>query len=421
MWCRKQKYKHELDLMLKVKNQQRALSRSMLSHEVADENMRVSQALVEEKTDAEARKAYELNSLRVTIANQEARQGHLKYTMEAEKRMDEERLRQARMSLEREREIHAQQKLQEAATCQMVKENQSRILAERQATQKAEDQRYAQTELERLDTMLLKNREFMDGIRHRLDKYEECQKVTEAVHNEFVRGRRRTDYVLAQKPYEDRLKAELEQERQQLQDIRQRRTDLSRKLLRQIEEGALEKNQRLFNELQEEHRLLCQELERFDVKEKQRKTVQCQQLRQMLETLQQQIRYRRESLREQDRMSGPEVGLNNPRDPADSNLFVPGRTIQFVPGYANQYDKLLMNAYQDKVVELDSRNLEQTLTKNELTKENQLRNQSGTYGTRRRTVDQLTGVQKAQHMSEYDFIRNRHKNGVFNIITNDRL
>jgi len=407
-------------LLLKVKNQQRALSRSMLNQDVEEENMRVSQAILEEKTDAEARKAYELNSLRVSIANQEAKQGQINHTMKIEKMQDETRLRQARMSLDREREINAQQRLQDAATCQMVKENQSRIFAERQVTQKAEDQRYAQTELERLDIMLLKNKEFMEGIRHRLDKYDECKKVTEAVHNDFIRGRKRTDFFLAQKPYEERLKAELERERQQLQDIRQQRTDLSQKLLRQIEEGTLDKNQRLFNDLQEEHRLLCQELERFDVREKQRKTVQCQQLKQMLETLQQQIRYRRESLKEQDRMSASEVHLNNPRDPVDSKMYAPGRTVQFVPGFANQYDKLLMNAYQDKLVEADSRNLEQTLTRNELAKENQNRQPSGTYGSRRRTVDYLSGTQKAEKISEYEFIRNRHRNGVFNIITNDR-
>lgn len=394
----------------------------MVAHDVEDELMRVSQALVDEQVDEEARKAYEMKSLQMSLANEEMRKSVMKCTVDGEKIQDEQRLRVARMSLDREKELRERQRLQEAVSCQMVKDQQRKMMVDRQAFESKEDQRLARSELDRLDTMLTKNKEFMDGIRHKLDKYEGCQRVTEGVHNDYMQGRRRTDYWLAHKPYEDRLKAELQKERTQLQDIKEQRSSLSKALLRQIEEHHLDKNQRLFNELNEEHRLLTQELERFDVKEKQKKMVLWQQLKSMLETLQVQIRHRRQSLSEHDLMSNPEVGLNNPRDPADAKMFAPGRTVQFVPGYANQYDKLLMNAYQDKVVEDDSKNLESTIQKIDLAKENVQMKQSGVgqFHTRRKTVDTTSGIEKAQTISEYQFIRNRHKNGVFNIITNNR-
>lgn len=420
MWERKQKYKHELDLLVRVKNQQQRITQSMVARELEEESMRVSQALAEERTDADARKTYEIKSFGVTMANQEAKMDRQMRSAQEEKQRDEERLMAAKASLEREREMREHQRIQEALTTQMVKENQNKLLAEREAQQKRENKHFAQTELDRLDTMLRKNKEFMDGIRHRLDKYDGCLRATEAVHNDFLEGRRRTDFFLAHKPYEDRLKAELEKERAQLQEMQQRRTDLSRTLLRQIEENNLEKNQRLYSELQEEHRLLTQELERYDVKERQRKTILCNQLRQMMDTLQVQIKWRRDALKEQDRMTNSEVCLNNPKDLADPKLFVPGRTVQFVPGFAPQHDKQLMQAYQDKVVEADSRQLELTIAANEAIKENIMTQQSCLTKTRRRTLDQVSGIQKAQMMTEYEFIRNRHKNGVFNIITNNR-
>lgn len=352
------------------------------------------------------------------MAYQENNRRRLQTEIEEEKTQDQARVKAARASLQRENDAKLKAKLEESVECQAAKEQREKALALQQAEEKRVDAYYARAELDKIDTMLQKNGEFMENIRHRLDKYGQCLSITEGVHNEAVNQKNRTDYLLVHKPYDDRLKAELMKERQQLEDMRQKQSNLSACLLKQIEQSNLEKNQRLYNEIQEEHRLLTQELQQYDVKQRQKKTLMCEQMKQTLETLQKQIERRQQAMKETENMTPTEIQINNPKDP-EGRHYLPVKTLQSVPGFANQYDKMLMNAYMDKVVDLDSKNLQNSLAMTTLANNTMVNNSIRM--DRRRTLDNIgRDSDKLPPISEYEFIRNRHKKGAFNIITNNR-
>lgn len=383
-----------------------------------DDLLHLSQALDDQRNNDRQMRGFERRSLATSMAYKEDMRRRMKTEIEEEKTQDQVRVKAACDSLQRENEARLKARQEESIECQMAKEQREKLQALQQAEEKRADAYYARAELDKIDTMLQKNSEFMESIRHRLDKYGTCQSITEGVHNEALNHKNRTDYLLVHKPYDDRLKAELLKERQQLEDVRQKRSNLSACLLRQIEQGNLEKNQKLYNEIQEEHRLLTQELQQYDVKQRQKKTLLCEQMKQTLETLQKQIERRQQAMKETENMSPAEVQINNPKDP-ENRGYQPVKTLQAVPGFANQYDKMLMNAYLDKVVDLDSKNLQNSLAMTTLAN-NTILNKS-TRMDRRSTLDNIGREgDRLPPISEYEFIRNRHKKGVFNIITNNR-
>ena len=278
----------------------------------------------------------------------------------------------------------------------------------RKIDERKNDKLYTQSEYRLIETMLKKNEQFQDAIRHRLDKYEPCKKITENFNKESLETKKTTDYLLATKPYEDRLERELLEERKQLQEIQSRKVNLSHDLLKQIEKANLDKNMRLYKEMEEEHQIISKNIERLDKLEQERKMKVCNQIQATMDTLRDQITSRKEEIKNKTLMKKTEEGLNNPHE---EEGYFPEKTVQYVPGYADQYDKALMEAYQNK-------NQSQDL-KGDLFQPKSRVSFCAEIASRKRSLN--IGKTSQPVSSQYEMIRNIGRNGVFNIITNSRF
>ena len=414
---RKQDYRRELDLIIKLKNKIRESEESQKMFDLRRQTGHVGDVLEEQKKDEKMRKEFDLMALETSVANSVLKRQIQQTKMKADKKEDLEELRQSQVIQEFEKEMHKKNKCEERKAIEKQRHTRLKNFVENKAKEKMTEKMFLNSELKIIDGILEKDQQFMNGVRHRLDKYEDCRQMTEKVQKDFMHLRRRTDFLLADKPYADRLQGELLREKKQTEEIKTCKNDLGISLSKEIEKRQYEKTVRFYEDVKEEHSLLVNSVAKMDAREKQKKEKLCREMKETLETLQNQIEKGKEMIAERHSMNKCETDMNNPV--GSKWGYMPELTVQFVPGFANQFDKKLMNAYQDRMGKVDTGNLESTLNMSNAAKENNRMERSMLGNERKNPVD--FGIKRCLNLaSEYDYIRNKHRNGVFNIITNNR-
>ena len=408
------KYKDELNLIISLKDKQKLVLKEALKKEGQRIAESLEKAKEEEERGRQAMKDFELRSLQVSIDQHCMRRGSLGVQLQAQKAKELDDCFRTMQMLEQELAAKKTQKLSDCLkNSQFLQEVKVKKQHER-LQERRQDREFAESEAQRIDSIVQKNQQFREEIADRLRKYEPCLKATSEHQQQFDFKRQKVDSVI-DRLCKDRLEKELLQDKHQTEQRRTQKSQLNSALLSQIENAHLQKQVKLQQEVQEEHDLMIAEKERLDDKARQRQEQLCQMMREVLDILKGQIEHRHTVC--------DGVGGRNRRE-RSSRLKTEGcchglydeGALKEVPGFAPQYDRHLMVAYQNNATEAQKQHLEELLKSTPNDKENAF----GHLGTKQRGPSKgASNLPVPQKFSnEYELIRLKGKQGFFNIITN---
>ena len=411
---KKNQYKEELDLIIKLKNRQKEIQTISKKSEIELLNEKVKNALEVQSKFDKTLKEYERTSLETSFVDLRDRRQSLNARDSEMKIREREELGKTQAQMSEEKRKKNIDKVRNMIDNNHTLNEHSQFLQRKKLEEKKQEKLYSESEMQMIEKMLQKNEEFRDAIRNRLNKYQACQRVTQTVVNDYMSKKRMEDNTI-NKNYQDRLESELLKEKQHLEDIKSRKGDLNQCLLKQIQENAIERETKLFNDIQAEHKQMIEQEDKLDAKARYRKNHLCEMMKETLMTLKRQIENRKSALMEKYNMTKNEIDLNNPKASENDNRYLTEKTLQFVPGYAHQYDKTLMDAYQEKAIDCEKQNIESVLKQCMGSKENDCLKTNMIKIIKKKSAKNSL-PQLKNFKNEYEFIRNRGKNGMVNII-----
>lgn len=418
---KKQNFREGLDLAIKIKFQENNQNMINKYETLKTTSQEVEEARQAEIKDSNIRRRFEASFLETSML-ESLQQKRKTREQELKEQEEMQNIYKEYQKLDEKEKIQAinGKRLQSALNKKIV-ENLKQKYQEKKEEEKNANKEFIQSEWKIIDHMIKKNEEFIEGIRQRTEKNQECKRMTVKMQNDFFLKKKQDDYFLVEKPVDDRLQSELIREKDQLEEMKQKKCELSHFILRQIQQSNLDKNVSLYKNMEEEHAIITKEMERLDEVEKIKKNKIRTQLQETMNTLKTQISLRQEALKEKNTMNSTEVWQNNPKaDFPNQQSYIPEKTLQYIPGYAYQHDKHLMNKHADQVGERNKIYMMNIQTGIDRLKENNEdfnKPKSSIFEGRRKTQDYRIN-KMTEPLKEYDFIRNRQKNGVFNIITN---
>lgn len=420
---RRRKYKEELDLLVRLKNQGKENSQSghnkRLSNTAFDECTK--QELQEESFLKQLQRQHFLESL-----EQQEQQKRKRAELEAKERREQQKHLEENQSQliseQRNRLLNRQSQVQQ---CREHYNKQMERKRQEQEEQNMLSKKYFEKEREMLTKMEVENYQFLDHIRHKKQRYEGVFDCYANLNEEERRKKEQLEGLFVDRGFREIERNALEKAALENEKKKGLRKEVNETLKGQIEHNKLRKETMELEDLRKESEFLRRELEAVRGMEEKKKLARQAAVKEMIVALDKQIADRQEQIVRSNVLTPVEEGLNCYEVRPDGLVVCPEKTVESIPGFVAQEDRRRMLKIQDQSSKMTEQQMHNEMilratSQNRLTPKN----------TRRAAVlreisqQQLRAAASTTVMhpknpeSEYQLIRwrNNHKN--FDIISN---
>jgi hypothetical protein len=420
----RQKYKEELDMIIQLKQSQIQMTKDS-KHKEADFIAKSVQNCQELE---EQHKKYKRDRERKLITESQLgsnlRKEELVRNKNEEEMNERENLRES-MNLHTMLMNEKKQKHQQEIESFKNHYNETRI---RKNDEKEEERRrnkhYYEEEQKNLEKMERDNFEFIQNIRNRLSKNKDVLDFYERLHAN-VTERNRTEYQRTiEKPILEHMQKELEKERLDLLSRKQMKNENTNFIQDQIEKNTQKKEMLMYEQAKIDYEMLVEDLERQDQMDHETKIAKKQKLLEILNTLKSQIEHKSSDNAKINNMNMHESRINDIIQNNESGLVDPGQIGCSIPGFVMPHERKRQLSVMDQSMKLNNHfltnaiNLKQTETFKNSSMSRRMTFQPNI--TKSHLFNKENhNKQPNDSSSDYQFISYRHKNGAYNIISND--
>jgi len=418
----RQQYKEELEMLIKLKQTELQKTKGSRNQE-ADQ---IAQSVLRCREVEEQHMRYKRERERMFM--QESQVTNLRRKEEIAKiKADEDlqALEHMRESLDIEAMNQRAKKEKHQKEIEQFKNHYHQTI-QRKNDEKEEERRmnklYYEAEKKNLEKLERENREFHSNIAKRLDKNKDVLDFYERMHAALSDYKRSEYHRTVEKPVLECLQKELEKEKQDLLAHRQLKDENNHFILEQIENNARKREMLQYEQVKMDYERLVEDLERQDNLDKEAKLAKKQKLMEVLNSLKYQIEQKESGMTRTNCMNVHESKINDSQRNSDG-ITEPKEVGVSLPGFAMPHERKRQLSVMEQSIKLNNKFLANAMTmSNDNVKSHSMSrrpifhpdvSKSHLFNQENRSM------QPSDFTNDYDYIRYRHKNATFNIISNN--
>ena len=422
---RKRQYKEELDklVMLKqLKQRQRQETEKHFDNELRHQNNLYNE--MEQMKEANIRKIRHDNLIEGTRQREEQKLKYQQHVLQENQRHND--------MMKQTKELHLQQLRRE----EDMKRSQAMELRkdyynyfdkqnERKRREVEQDKQFCANEQMMLQKLEQQNKDFFEKIKEVDRKNMQTVEMYNRLYKDNEEKQRAMDYYTVERPYLNRLKAELEKERAELERRRRMKRDTNSFLLKQIENNELKNKALKLEEQRLEYLMLKKKLESEDMKDKAFQESYKRKIDENLNVLRAQIDENRKNLLLEDCLNVNEAQINNVATGKIDYTGLNSDTLGGVPGLGFEFERKKQLGVVNDNIKVDDKNIDKLIDERKNNKETidkiatqRLAENDFIKNSSNILNKENKALQKLNFTNEYDFIKFKNTHKPYNIISN---
>ena len=422
---RKRQYKEELDklVMLKqLKQRQRAETDKNFELGLKQQNNLYDE--MEQRKEANIRRLRHDHLIEGTRQREEQKYKYQQNLLEEQQRHNEmmkQSQEQHLQQLRREDELKRSQAMELRKDYYNYFDKQN----ERKQREIEQDKQFSANEQVMLKRLEQQNKDFFEKIRNVDRKNQQTVDLYDRLYKDNAEKQRAMDYYTVERPYLNRLKAELDKERAELERRRRMKKDTNNFLLKQIENNENKSKALKLEEQRLEYLTLKKKLESEDMKDKAFQANYKQKIDENLRVLKMQIDENRKNLLLEDCLNVNEAQINHVATAKIDYTGLNSDTLGGVPGLGFEFERKKQLGVVNDNIKTDDKNIDKLIEERRhnrevndkistqrLAENDFIKNSSNILNKENKAL------QKLNFTNEYDFIKFKNTHKPYNIISN---
>ena len=408
---RRKKYKEELDKLIQLKEQNKEnLRKANAQNNVLNSIKQCEQI---EKDECAMLRKLQKQSLDKSVHDKIARQQEISKINESEKEWFKKQQQESLMLHQHALEQKRAQRLQIVEDC---KNNYKEYLCRKQEEakmQEKQDIEYFHKECEMRKKLEKDSKDFLERIRAEKTRYKEVVGCFKNLEQEQRNKLSNIDEKFVKKGFMEKEARFLEKESQELERQRNCRNEISSTLNQQIEHNKLKKERLRLENLRIENELLTKELTLQQTRENKYKEQRRNIVKEMMHSLEEQLKSREKGLFGSNHLTQTEEEYNYHEKTHEGVINVPEKTVDAIPGFCVQKDRLKMNAIIERNSKMTNSNISRVM--NDSSADHRTNK-----NTSRPQYISSSNILKgpSQFVNEYEYLKYKKSHANFNIISN---
>lgn len=422
---RKRQYREELDklVMLKqLKQKQRAETDKNFELGLRQQNNLYDE--MEQRKEANIRRLRHDHLIEGTRQREEQKYKYQQNILE-EQQKHNEMMKQSKeqhlQQLRREDELRRSQAMELRKDYYNYFDKQN----ERKQRELEQDKQFSANEQVMLKRLEQQNKDFFEKIRTVDRKNQQTVDLYNRLYKDNAEKQRAMDYYTVERPYLNRLKAELDKERAELEKRRRMKKDTNSFLLKQIENNENKSKALKLEEQRLEYLTLKKKLESEDMKDKAFQENYKQKIDENLRVLKMQIEENRRNLLLEDCLNVTEAQINHVATGKIDYTGLNSDTLGGVPGLGFEFERKKQLGVVNDNIKTDDKNIDKLIEERRhnrevndkistqrLAENDFIKNSSNILNKENKAL------QKLNFTNEYDFIKFKNTHKPYNIISN---
>lgn len=346
-------YRKELDLVLQLKRAEMERSKRKLINETEEMRQTLMQVDETERRQRQHLKSRELNLLRESQSNAESKKKEelqqRQYDVEDIKK---NLARNEELELLAEKEARNKRQMELEALKRHLNES-SQIKDKAREEQRVKEIEYRKGEGEFLKKLEKEGKETTEKVREALKRSVQFGQLYQKVYNAENEKKKQMEFLMIDKPYQEKLNQEKEQELRESIHKREKREETNNILRSQIEDNKLRKDSEFLSNLRSENEHLYKEMAKWEAQDVETRANSKHAMKEYLDSIQSQIMERRNNRQVADAMNVHESKVNEPlMEETQQKLSSSENPVAF-PGYQIQHDRIKQLQMIDKSLKLE--------------------------------------------------------------------
>lgn len=413
---RRLKYKQELDMLIEIKTREKENLKRKKVNSNSMQNIEICENI--ERQQEEYRRKLQKESVKIALIQQLKKEEERKRQIIEDKNHFNRNLQESLNMQQSEIEMKKEMKLKGIIECK----NQYIEYVEKKKKIQEEEEKYTKEVAEQEQLILIKleddNKQFMNRIRDERKRFEKIFSYYDQVRNDNEMKIKSIDYKFVEQGFlEKELKA-LEKERVELENKKNMKNEVNSTLQQQIENNRIKKEFLHFENLRLENEKINFEIQNHKVQVNQMKLNRKNQIQEMMKSLDRQIKEREQNLLGSNNLTPYEEEYNCIQKFDNQKVICPEKTVDSIPGFKVQQDRLKMNKICDKAMKQTDVYLQNELIK---LKNDENNNNVWESGCKKHSNHRSVGIFGKTRMNfanDYEYLKYKKWHQNFDIISN---